>query len=254
MIKIHQLETRAPEGITKKEAKKELKELQERIFELTNTLAIGMKHSLLVVLQGMDSSGKDGVMKNVFNRITPIYMNVKGYKKPTEEEFSHDFLWRVTRHAPAKGKVQLFIRSHYEDILIQRVHGWIDEDRVDARINAINAWEDLLVKDNGTTILKFFLNLSKDRQEEKLQERIDIPEKNYKHNPGDWEERKHWDKYMKCYEDCLNRCNVVPWIPVPSDQRWYRNLFVARKVVEALEGLNMKMPTYSKEDLSKASD
>ena len=199
------------------------------------------KNSLLIVLQGMDSSGKDGVSKAVFSKVSPTMVSAHSFRKPSEEEFSHDFLWRVHKQAPAKGEIKIFVRSHYEDILIQRVHKWIDEDRVDVRIDAINAFERLLEKDNNTIVMKFFLHLSKDRQKEKLIERIKERDKNFKHNDNDWNERKYWDDYMNAYQDAINRSSI-PWVIVPSDQRWYRNYFVAKEVSERLKALNMSYP------------
>ncbi len=242
MIKLSEISTKPPKGADKDDIKKATKEMTKEIAELVETMFAEKKHSLLVVVQGMDSSGKDGSTQNVFKYCSPSMVSAKAFGKPSDEEFAHDFLWRVHKHAPEKGKVQIFIRSHYEDILIQRVHKWIDEDRVDARMDAINAWERLLEADNNTTVLKFYLHLSYERQGEKLQERIDDPEKNWKHNPGDWEERKLWDEYRRCYEDCINR-SAIPWIITPVDSRSYRNYFIAKKVLETLRSFNMKKPT-----------
>lgn len=219
----------------------------DEIADLQYKMMAEKKHSLLVVFQGMDSSGKDGATKNVFGECGPAGVNVFPFKKPTEEEFAHDFLWRAHKIVPAKGKIHVFTRSHYEDILIQRVHRWIDEEHVAKRIAAINAFEELLVFDNNTTILKFYLHLSKDRQKEKLQERIDLPRKQWKHNANDWKEREHWDRYMECYEDAINRCNSIPWIICPADQRWYRNYFVAQKVLEVLRAMNPQFPPLAEE-------
>ena len=241
MIKLKNISTRAPKGLDKNDIKKETKKIAEKISVLQEKLVAQGKKSLLIVFQGMDTSGKDGSTHAVFGRTTPSGIKVTGFKKPSDEEFAHDFLWRAHKVVPAKGEIGVFIRSHYEDVLIQRVHKWIDEERVDARINAINAFETLLEKDNDTTVLKFYMHLSKDRQLEKLQERIDVPEKNYKHNAGDWEERKHWDKYMKCYEDVINR-STTPWVIAPVDQRWYRNYFISKKVLETLESMDLSFP------------
>lgn len=235
------ISTKSPEGLDKDKAKKELKDISKKIGEQLEMMAAEGKHSLLVVFQGMDSSGKDGSTAAVFERSSPSYVKTKIFKKPTDEEFAHDFLWRATPHAPRKGQASVFIRSHYEDVLIQRVHKWVTEEHVQKRIDAINAWEELIGFDNNTTVLKFYLHLSHEKQGEKLQERIDVADKNWKHNPGDWEERKHWDKYMDCYEDLFVKCSV-PWIIAPADQRWYRNYFIAKKVLETLEGFNMKWP------------
>lgn len=241
MIKLSEISTKAPKGLSKSGVKKKMNEMTAEIAELVETLVAQKKHSLLVVFQGMDSSGKDGSTKNVFKDCSVAHVNTYSFKKPSDEEFAHDFLWRAHKQTPAKGEIKVFIRSHYEDILIQRVHKWIDEDQVTARINAINAFEELLIKDNNTTVLKFYLHLSKERQLEKLTERIEDPDKNWKHNDGDWAERKHWDEYISCYEDAINRC-TVPWIIAPVDQRWYRNYFIAEKVLEALRKLDLKKP------------
>ncbi|MBX2815959.1 MAG: polyphosphate kinase [Saprospiraceae bacterium] len=241
MIKLADISTRAPEGLEKASSVKERKKLAQRIGELQHLLYAEAKHSLLVVFQGMDASGKDGTTKKIFRNCSPSGTWAYGFKKPTDLEFAHDFLWRCHKLAPKKGHIQVFNRSHYEDVLIQRVHKWITEEHALKRIAAINAFENLLQFDNGTTIVKFYMHISPERQLEKLQERIDDPTKNWKHNPGDWEERKHWDEYMRCYEDAINR-SEIPWTIVPADQRWYRDLFVARHMVKVLEALNMQLP------------
>lgn len=242
MIRLADISCRAPEGMEKKVMVKKREELAKQVGDLQHLLYAEGKHSLLVVFQGMDASGKDGATRKVFRYCSPSGVWAKAWKKPTDEEFDHDFLWRIHKHAPRKGRIQIFNRSHYEDVLIQRVHGWIDQKRVDQRIAAINQFEQLLVFDNDTTVVKFYMHISRERQQEKLQERIDNPRKNWKHNPGDWEESKLWDQYMSAYEDVINR-SEVPWIIVPSDQRWYRDYFVASKMVEILNGLNMQLPT-----------
>ncbi len=241
MIKLSEIDTRAPKGTDEAEIRKKTKKIAKEIQRLQSIMHAQKKHSLLVVFQGMDSSGKDGATRETFKYCSPSGIKTKGYGKPTDEEFAHDFLWRVHPHAPAKGEVSVFIRSHYEDVLIQRVHGWIDEERVDKRINAINAWEELLQFDNNTTVLKFYLHLSKERQHEKLMERIEIPRKNFKHKDGDWEQREYWDKYIECYEDVINR-STIPWIIAPVDQRWYRNYFIANKVLETLQSMDLEYP------------
>ncbi len=242
-IRLSDFPTLPPKDLNKKEVVEKTKEMAKKIAELQYEMFKESKKSLLVIFQGMDSSGKDGATKNVFRYGSPSNIRAYSFKKPTDLEFAHDFLWRVHKLVPAQGEIVVFNRSHYEDILIQRVHGWIDEKRVDARINAINAFEKLLVEDNNTTILKFYMHISEERQKEKLQERIDVIEKNWKHNDGDWEERKHWTKYMECYEDAINRCNAIPWIIAPVDKRWYRNYFVAQKVLETLQSMTFDIPT-----------
>ena len=246
MIKLSDYSTKAPKDANKKKIKKEVDRLAQEIAVMTEKLYANKKTNLLVVFQGMDSSGKDGVTEKAFRYCSPSWVSVKGYKKPSDEEFAHDFLWRVHKEAPAQGQIKVFVRSHYEDILIQRVHQWIDEDRVSARIDAINAWETLLAKDNHTIVLKFYLHLSKERQEEKLTERTQLEEKFWKHNDGDWEEREHWDKYIECYEDAMNRC-TTPWNIVPADNRWFRNYTVNKKIHETLSALNLGWPALNSE-------
>lgn len=242
MISINKLSTTPPENMEKEWAEEETKKYAKRIGELQEMLYASKKHAVLVVFQGMDGSGKDGAVNNVFTKCNLSGVRVTGYKKPTEEEFAHDFLWRIHKNAPEKGQIGIFVRSHYEDVLIQRVHGWIDAEKVEKRIAAINAFENLLQFDNQTLILKFFLNISKEEQEEQLKERIEDPTKRWKHNDGDWEERKLWDKYMEAYENVLNK-SEIEWTIVPVDKRWYRDYVVSKRVCEALEALNLSYPS-----------
>ena len=245
MVDINKCDTRAPKGMDKMQTIEETVNMARRIGELQHIMYAEGKQNALIILQGLDASGKDGSAKNVFDYCNPSGIDFFSFKKPTEIEFGHDFLWRCHKVAPRKGQIMVFIRSHYEDILIQRVHNWISEDRVKMRMSAINAFEQLMVFDNNTTIIKFILNISNKRQEQKLQERIDNPELNWKHNDGDWEERKYWDKYMDCYNYAINE-SVIPWHIVPADQKWYRNYFVAKVVLEHLEKLDMKLPVLEK--------
>ncbi len=233
MIKIKNLATTPPRGVDKKSLEKETKKAAKKIGELHQQLIAQNDRNVLIILQGMDASGKDGAVKKVFRYCTHNNFSTHSFKKPTDLEFAHDFLWRVHQQVPAKGEIKIFNRSHYEDVLIQRVHGWIDEERVNARFEAINAFEKLLITDNNTVILKFFLNISYEQQEIELQQRIDDPKKNYKHNDGDWEERKFWSKYMSAYEDVLNR-SEIPWHVIPVDKRWYRDYLMSKIIVQAL--------------------
>lgn len=246
-MKLSKISTKPPKDAVKKSIKKETDRLAQAIAEKLQLLYAEGKKSILIVFQGMDSSGKDGATRKVFKYCSPSAIRAHAFKKPTDEEFAHDFLWRVHKLAPEKGQITIFNRSHYEDILIQRVHKWIDEDRVNMRVDAINSFEKLLIEDNNTIILKFYMHISKERQLEKLQERIDDPTKNWKHNEGDWEQRKYWDEYRKCYEDIIKRCNVAPWIVAPVDSRWYRDYFIASKVHEALNALDIKLPVLPKD-------
>lgn len=241
MIKLSDYSTRPPEEVVKKAIKSQTAKYVERIGELNEILRASGKNSLLVIFQGMDGSGKDGAVKKVFKDCTHFNIDVYSFKKPTEIEFSHDFLWRVHQQAPAKGHIKIFNRSHYEDILIQRVHGWIDEEKVEQRMRAINAFEELLTFDNHTTILKFYLHLSFEQQALELQERIDEPEKYWKHNDNDWKEREHWEKYMTCYEYAINN-SKIPWFITPVDVRWYRDYLVSKKICETMEAMQLSYP------------
>ena len=241
MIELAQIPTRAPEGLKKKEVKAEAKRLAKRLAQLQYLLYAEKKHSVLVVFQGMDTSGKDGATRNAFRYCSPSGVSAYSFKKPTDLEFAHDFLWRVQKSSPAKGDIQIFVRSHYEDILIQRVHAWIDEKRVKARMDAINAYERNLALDNQTLVIKFYMHLSREHQQVKMQERIDDPLKQWKHNPDDWKEAELWDNYRKCYEDAIN-WSEIPWYIIPVDQRWYRNYLITKILVERLEALQMQLP------------
>lgn len=240
-IDLSKIPTTPPADLDKDDARKISKKRARRIAELHHQLVAQGKHSVLIVLQGMDASGKDGAMRNVFGECSPFGLRAVGWKKPTDLEFAHDFLWRIHKEVPAKGELVIFNRSHYEDVLIQRVHGWIDEETVDRRFAAINAFEQLLAHDNNTLVLKFYLHLSKEQQVKELSERVNELEKHYKHNDGDWEEREHWDKYRAAYHDVLNR-SEIPWHVVPVDERWYRDYVMTEIIVNALEDLAMEWP------------
>ncbi len=247
MIKLSEIPTIPPEGVSKKTIRRKTDKMARRIADLQHVLYAQGTHAVLIVLQGMDAAGKDGVIQRVFRYCSPTGINAYGFKKPTTLEFAHDFLWRVHKVAPAKGMIQIFNRSHYEDVLIQRVHRWISEERVDLRIRAINDFEELLRFDNNTLIVKFYLHISAERQEAKLQQRIDDPRRNWKHNPNDWEERKFWGKYMECYEDVINR-SVIPWTIVPVDRRWYRDYVVAKEVLRRMKSLPLVLPKINNDE------
>ena len=241
MVKLSDISTKPPEDADKGELKKLTANYVDRIGELNEILRAEEKNSLLIILQGMDGSGKDGAVKKVFKECTHFNVDTYAFKKPTEIEFAHDFLWRVHRQVPAKGQIKIFNRSHYEDILIQRVHGWIDEERVEKRMQAINAFEELLTFDNRTTILKFYLHLSFEQQALELQERIDEADKRWKHNENDWKEREHWSEYMRCYEYAINN-SQLPWDIIPVDSRWYRDYLISKKVCATMEAMNLQYP------------
>jgi PPK2 family polyphosphate:nucleotide phosphotransferase len=241
MISLASIPTGPVEDLNKKKIIKQTAVLVQEIGDWQHKLYAEGKQSLLVILQGVDASGKDGTVKTVFSTCNPTGIDIYGFKKPTEEEFAHDFLWRVHKKAPLKGNIMVFNRSQYEDILIQRVHKWITEEHVHKRMAAINAFEELLEFDSKTKVLKFFLNISKEKQEEKLQERIDDPTKRWKHNEGDWEERKHWDRYMECYEYVLNQ-STIPWNIIACDKSYYRNYLIAQIVLKTLKEMNPVLP------------
>jgi len=245
-IKLAEISTRAPKDADKDKTKKRTQEILDELDELQNLLYAENKHSLLVVIQGMDASGKDGVIRNVFGKLNPQGVTVKSFKAPTAEELSHDFLWRVHSHAPAKGVIQLFNRSHYEDILITRVHKWCDDKTAKKRMEAINDFEKLLEKHNDTHILKFYLHISPEEQQERLQERMSDPGKQWKYNENDFAEAKLWDIYMQMYEDCFEYCNDVPWTIVPADQNWYKEHVIASAAYNTLKSLDMKYPGLKK--------
>lgn len=244
-IKLSEIPTTPPNDLKKKKIEEKTIEMVIKIGELQHKMYAEGKQSLLVILQGMDASGKDGTVKTVFADCNPTGIDTFAFKKPTEEEFAHDFLWRVHQKAPRKGNIMVFNRSHYEDILIQRVHKWISEDKVAMRMKAINAFEEFVAQDNNTKILKFYMHISEERQKEKLQERIDDPAKNWKHKASDWDERKYWAEYMKCYEYAINE-STTPWHIAPCDNRWYRNYFIAKVVLETLEAMNPQLPILEK--------
>lgn len=241
MIRLSDISTAPPPDADEDRIEDETKRLVKRLGELQQVMYAERKHSAVVILQGMDGSGKDGAAKKVFAECHHYGVQVYSFKKPSEEEFAHDFLWRVHKQAPEKGMIKIFNRSHYEDILVQWVHGWIDDERAEMRMKAINAFEELLAFDNNTAIFKFYMHISYDQQKEELEERINEADKHWKHNPGDWKERERWDDYMRCYEYAFNHSNI-PWVIVPVDKRWYRDYIVAKTLVEVLEKLNMQYP------------
>jgi len=245
-IKLADIDTRAPKDFDKQETKERNIKLQEELDDLQNLLYAEGKHAVLVVIQGMDASGKDGVVRNVFGKLNPQGVLVKSYKAPSAEELSHDFLWRIHSHAPAKGMIQIFNRSHYEDILVTRVHKWCDDATAKKRMKSINDFEKLLTEQNNTVILKFYLHISPEEQQERLQERISDATKQWKYNENDFVEAKLWKDYMDMYEDCFENCNDIPWTIVPADQNWYKEHVIAKKLRDALANLKMQYPGIKK--------
>lgn len=224
-------------------AKAETEKLITIISRLQERLYANGNRSLLIVLQGMDTSGKDGTIRSVMSGVNPQGCKVVAFKAPSKEELAHDFLWRVHREVPPNGFIGIFNRSHYEDVLITRVHGWVTDKVAKRRFNQIKEFEELLVE-SGTAVLKFFLHISKEEQKERLEERVQDPEKRWKWNSRDLEERKLWNKYIKAFEDVISATSTehAPWYIVPANRKWYRNLVVADCVVDALEEMELKTP------------
>lgn len=244
-VQLSRISTRAPDALQKKSVKKETRKLKKAIARLQNILYAEGRHSLLVVLQGMDASGKDGAIRHVFNRVNPQGVKVVSFKVPTPEEAAHDFLWRIHAHAPARGMIQIFNRSHYEDVLITRVHGWIDDATARRRMQHINHFEQLLL-DHQTTILKFYLHISREEQDKRLEERLKNPEKRWKYSPSDLQEARKWHDYLHYYEEVFNTCSPdIPWTIVPADQNWYKAYVIADAVHRALADMHLRYPRRS---------
>jgi PPK2 family polyphosphate:nucleotide phosphotransferase len=212
-----------------------LEKLGSELSELQELMSAAQQNSLLVILQGTDTSGKDGTIRHIFTRVNPQGCFVHSFKPPTDEELAHDFLWRVHKATPGKGFLGIFNRSHYEDVLVVRVHNLVPEEVWSRRYKHINNFEKLLT-DSSTIILKFFLHISSDEQERRLLAREQDIDKAWKINPSDWNERKYWDDYQKAYEDMLNKCSTdeAPWYIVPSNHKWYRNLAIADTLVATM--------------------
>jgi PPK2 family polyphosphate:nucleotide phosphotransferase len=223
--------------------KARLDKVLQRLDDTQYLLYAEKKHALLVVLQSMDAGGKDGTIRHVMSGLNPQGCRVTSFKVPTAEEAGHDFLWRVHKAVPIKGEIGIFNRSHYEDVLVVRVHKLVPQAIWSKRYDQINDFERALTE-SSVTILKFFLHISKDEQKKRFEQRLDDPTKRWKISPADFEERKLWDEYQKAYEDAISRCGTpwAPWYIIPANKKWLRNLAVSHIVLRALEGLKMKYP------------
>ena len=235
----------------KAEAKPRLAKLVQKLDELQELLYAEHKHQVLIVLQALDTGGKDGTIRAVFSGVNPQGVHVASFKVPTPEELDHDFLWRIHSQVPGKGEIVIFNRSHYEDVLVVRVHNLVTEGMWRRRYAQINSFEKMLVEE-GTTILKFYLHVTKDEQKERLQERLDDPRKRWKFNPADLKERALWDDYVRAYQEAISETSTrwAPWYVIPANHNWYRNLTMASIIVRALEDLKCKYPE-PVEDLDK---
>ena len=227
----------------RKIAEKEFKKLRRELIELQTRLYAEGRQKLLIVFQAMDAGGKDGTIRNIFRGVNPQGVRVASFKVPSKEEAAHDFLWRIHKRTPAKGMIQLFNRSHYEDVLVVRVHNFVPEAVWRPRFEKINQFEKLL-HDSGTRILKFYLHISKEEQKERFQARLDDASKHWKFSLGDLDKRKFWDDYMVSYEEMLHQCTTefAPWHVIPANQKWYRNLAITRTIVETLKGMAPQYP------------
>ncbi len=221
-----------------------LAELQTELSEWQELLYAEHQHRLLVILQGMDASGKDGTIRYVFKGVDPQGVRVTSFKVPSERELDHDYLWRIHQHTPGKGEIAIFNRSHYEDVVVTRVMGLVTRPVWEQRYAHINEFERMLTEE-GTTILKFFLHIDQDEQWARLRARLDNPKKRWKFHAGDLQAREHWSRYAEAYEDAIAKTNTgnAPWHIIPANKKWYRNLVVATLIVEALRELKMQYPT-----------
>jgi PPK2 family polyphosphate:nucleotide phosphotransferase len=228
---------------TKEEAAPELERYRQKLIQLQTLLYAEKKHSVLIVLQALDAGGKDGTIKHVFGALNPQGASVASFKQPTPIERDHDFLWRVHPHAPPKGWLAIFNRSHYEDVLVTRVHKLVDKPTCTARYDLIRAFE-LGLKESGTTVLKFFLHISKEEQLARFGKRLEDPARNWKISESDYSERPLWDDYMEAFEDALSATSTreTPWYVIPANRKWFRNLAVSQIVADTMEELGMSFP------------
>lgn len=230
--------------VADKSAGKELlKQQRKRIIDLQERMYAENRRSILVVMQAMDTGGKDGCIENVFKGVNPSGCRVRNFKKPNDTELSHDFLWRVHQHTPRTGIIQVFNRSHYEDVLVARVKDLAPETMIDRRYDQINVFEEILA-DRGTEIIKFYLHISKDEQKRRLESRLEDPRKHWKYSSADLQERAFWDQYQEAFEIALSRCSTerAPWYIVPANHKWFRDVVVSGVISEKLQEMNPQFP------------
>ena len=245
-IKLSKIDPDDTGGYNKEEALQRSSELREKIDQLQEILYAERRRSLLLIFQAMDTGGKDGAIKDLCAGLNPAGLEIRSFKAPSAEELDHDFLWRAHKATPRKGMIGLWNRSHYEDVLIVRVHKLVPKKVWKARYDEINRFEEIL-SENGTTIVKFMLHISKDEQKSRLQARLDRPEKWWKFSPNDVAERSHWSAYQKAYEDAVNNCSTecAPWHVVPANHKWARNLALAETVLRTLKEMDPRYPKLS---------
>lgn len=238
------------EDLEKGQVKKASKKILKEIGDLQYQMFAQKEHSVLIILQGLDASGKDGLVRDLLEYCNPVGLSVTSFKKPTAEEYAHDFLWRIHKHTPGKGMIQVFVRSHYEDILVPSVEGYIPSDIIEKRYDLINQFEKMILH-NGTRILKFYMCVSQEKQEERLRERITNPEKHWKHNDGGWDTLRKREQYLTVYRQIFERCNVVPWEFIPSDSNWQKTWVSANILLKTLHSMNLEWPELVSEKYGK---
>ncbi len=242
-ISLQEMDPSQTDGMKKKDGEEVLVGLRDELNDLQQLLYASQKYGLLIILQGMDTGGKDGVIKHVVSAFNPQGCQVTSFKVPTEEELGHDFLWRVHRAVPRRGTVGIFNRSHYEDVLVVRVENLVPEKVWRQRYNQINEFEELLTE-SGVVVVKCFLHISKEEQKLRLEDRRNDPHEHWKFRLGDLDTRKKWDAYQAAYEEALNRCSTshAPWYVIPADKKWYRNLAISRILIDRMSELKMEWP------------
>lgn len=243
-INLHKIDTVPPKGLDKARTVAKTQKMIKKIQAYQYKMYAEGKRSLLIILQGIDAAGKDGVVRHIFSGMNPLGTKATSFRAPTKEELAHDFLWRIHKATPEVGEVRIFNRSHYEDILVPTIEKTFDKDIIKNRYHQINNFEKLL-QENGTTIVKFYLHISKDKQKEKLNERLTDPTKYWKHNIGDWDTRDDFDDYMKVYEDIFAKCNEPEWNIIPADKNWYKLYQVSKILLKVFESMNLKWPQLS---------
>jgi len=241
MKKLKDFSTKPPDGFSKKECNKEMKAFHNKLFELQNEFYADSRFALLVVFQALDTAGKDGSIRHVMSCMNPMGVAVNSFKQPSPEELKHDFLWRIYPHFPAKGMIEVFNRSYYEDILVPSIAKTLPQKHIDHRCQLINLVEQHLEMSN-VHVLKFFLHVSSEEQEKRIEERLTQPHKRWKYSKNDKTVANKWGDYMKVYDMIINTCNTPEWHIIPADKRWYRNYAVAKILTEHLESLHLKYP------------
>ncbi len=241
-IKLNKINTKAPQKINKEAYKRKLDKVLEELSALQHLLYASNTHSLLIVFQGIDTSGKDSTIRQVFSSVNPLGVQATSFKAPVCMELEHDYMWRIFQKLPEKGMIQIFNRSYYEDILVPTIQKTLPNDIIEERYDFINAFEKHLFN-NNTLILKFFLHISDEEQKKRIHERMNDPFKKWKYSDEDLKSSEKWDEYQQTYEQILNRCSPkFPWVVIPADNKWYRNYIVASTIVSTLKKLNLKFP------------